>query len=179
MKISPELQNVFLELGEAREFAKKATLLRTGDVSRHAYFVQSGSIRLWHNNEGTDTSVKFFLPGELCASLQSYYHEEPSRYELETITPCIVRVVSKPELLQKAADFPELNEYITSVLVRCMVNYQDLFVDRIGKPPEERYRTLIKQNPEVLDIVPLHYIASYLGITPVSLSRIRKRIHLA
>lgn len=179
MKISPELQNAFLKLGEVREFAKKTTLLRTGDVSRHAYLVQSGSIRLWHNNKGTDTSVKFFLPGELCASLQSFYYEEPSRYELETITPCAVRVVTKQELLRRSAETPGLSDYMTSVLVHCIVDYQDLFVDRIGKPPVERYRALIEQDPEVLDIVPLHYIASYLGITPVSLSRIRKKIHLA
>jgi hypothetical protein len=59
-----------------------------------------------------------------------------------------------------------------------MADYQDLFVDRIGKPPEERYRALLEQDPHVLDIVPLHYIASYLGITPVSLSRIRKKVQL-
>ena len=178
MKILPDLQNAFLQLGEARDIAKKTTLLHAGDVSRHAYFVQSGCIRLWHNTEGTDTSVKFFLPGELCASLQSFYHDEPSKYELEAITPCVVRVVTKSDLLQKAAETPGLSDYITSVMVHCLVNYQDLFVDRIGKPPEERYRVLIEQDPEVLDVVPLHYIASYLGITPVSLSRIRKKTRL-
>ncbi|MEM1285402.1 MAG: Crp/Fnr family transcriptional regulator [Pseudomonadota bacterium] len=179
MKVSPELQNVFLELGESREVAKKVTLLRAGDVSRYAYFIQSGSIRLWHNDEGADISIKFFLPNELCASLQSFYHEEPSRYELEAITPCVVRVVTKQELLGKAAETPGLADYFTSVMIHCMADYQDLFVDRIGKPPEERYRSLIEDDPDILDLVPLHYIASYLGITPVSLSRIRKRIQHA
>lgn len=178
MKISPELTDMFLELGKAREFPKKTTLLQQGEVSRHTYFIQSGCIRLWHNNDGVDVSVKFFLANELCASLESFYHDQPSKYELETITPCVVRVATKPEIQQKVEEVPALREYTTSIMVHCMADYQDLFVDRIGKPPEDRYRALIEQDPEILENVPLHYIATYLGITPVSLSRIRKKIDL-
>lgn len=176
MKVSPELQATFLQIGDAKKLPKKSTLLREGEVSKHAYFIESGCVRLWHNDDGADVSVKFFLPGELCAALDSFYLERPSKYELETITPCILRVATKPEIQQKAAKNQGLNDYINSVMVHCMSDYQDLFVDRIGKPPEERYRALVEDDPAVLDIVPLHYIASYLGITPVSLSRIRKKV---
>ena len=179
MKVSQELQGLFSRLGTSRTFPKRFTLLHEGDVSRHAYFIESGCIRLWHNNDGSDVSVKFFLPGELCASLQSMHHQEPSRYELETITPCVVRVLDKSELEREAAKTPGLKDYITSVMVHCLVNYQDLFVDRIAKSPEERYRALIAEDPAILDIVPLQYIASFLGITPVSLSRIRKKTQLS
>ncbi len=179
MKISPELLDTFLQLGEIRKFTRKFTLLREGEVSRHAYFVESGSIRLWYNNDGADISVKFFLPGELCASMDSFYHEAPSKYELETITPCVLRVATKPEILQKMAEMPGFDDYISSVMVHCMADYQDLFVGRIGKPPADRYRALLKDDPEILNIVPLHYIASYLGITPVSLSRIRRKTQLS
>ena len=179
MKVSEELQGLFSRLGVSRTFPKRYTLLHSGDVSRHAYFIESGSIRLWHNNDGADVSVKFFLPGELCASLQSLHHQEPSKYELETITPCVVRMLKKADLEREAAQAPGLKDYIASVTVHCLVNYQDLFVDRIARAPEERYRTLISEEPAILDIVPLHYIASYLGITPVSLSRIRKRTQLS
>lgn len=123
--------------------------------------------------------MKFFMPGELCASLQSMHHQEPSKYELETITPCVVRMLDKSELEREAAKTPGLKDYISSVVVHCLVNYQDLFVDRIAKSPEERYRALITEDPAILDIVPLRYIASYLVITPVSLSRIRKKTHLS
>lgn len=179
MKVSHDLHRVFLQLGEERSFPKRYTLLRAGDVSRHAYFIESGCVRLWHNHGGADVSVKFFLPGELCASLQSMHSGEPSRYELETITPCVVRRLTKTELDQKAEETPGLQEYIASVIVHCLVNYQDLFVDRIAKTSEERYKALIEEDPAILDIVPLHYIASYLGITPVSLSRIRKKMYLS
>ncbi|MEJ8563237.1 Crp/Fnr family transcriptional regulator [Yoonia sp. GPGPB17] len=141
--------------------------------------MESGCIRLWHNKDGADVSVKFFLPGELCASLQNMHTEEPSKYELETITPCVVRLLGKAEFEREAARTPGLKDYMESVMVHCLVNYQDLFVDRIARTPEERYRALIAEEPDILDFVPLHYIASYLGITPVSLSRIRKKAHLS
>lgn len=176
MKVSHELRVLFSRLGVAKTFPKRFTLLHAGDVSRHAYFIESGCIRLWHNNDGADVSVKFFLPGELCASLQSIHTGDPSKYELETITPCVVRILDKSELEREAAKTPGMKDYMESVIVHCLVNYQDLFVDRIGRPPEERYRALINDDPAVLDLVPLHYIASYLGITPVSLSRIRRKI---
>lgn len=175
MKVSQELQGLFSRLGVSRTYPKRVTLLHAGEVSRHAYFIESGCIRLWHNHDGTDVSVKFFLPGELCASLQSMHTGDPSKYELETISPCVVRVLDKSELEREAAQTPGLKDYIASVMVHCLVNYQDLFVDRIARTPEDRYRALIADDPAILDVVPLHYIASYLGITPVSLSRIRKK----
>lgn len=175
MKISKELQNTLRQLGKLKEFSKKSTLLAEGEISRQAYFIESGSIRLWYNNDGEDISVKFFLPGDLCASLESLHHEEPSRYELETLTPCVVHVIDKAAIDSKANHSPHLKEYLTSVMVHCMSNYKDLFVDRIAQSPEQRYKSLVDQDPELLDHVPLHYVASYLGITPVLLSRIRKR----
>ena len=179
MDISQELQAVFSRLGVSKTFPKHFTVLHAGDVSRHAYFIESGCIRLWHNKDGVDVSVKFFLSGELCASLQSMHTGDPSKYELETIAPCVVRMLDKGELEREAERTPGLKDYIASLMVHCLVNYQDLFVDRIGSSPEKRYRTLIEEDPTILDIVPLHYIASYLGITPVSLSRIRKKMQLS
>lgn len=179
VKVSQELQGLFLQLGVPRSFPKRHTLLHAGDVSQHAYFVETGCIRLWHNHGGTDVSVKFFLPGELCASLQSMHNEEPSKYELETITPCVVRILKRSELEREAEDSPGLRAYFASIMVHCLVDYQDLFVDRIAKTPEDRYRALIEEDPAVLDMVPLHFIASYLGVTPVSLSRIRRKTHLS
>ncbi|MCR9056941.1 MAG: Crp/Fnr family transcriptional regulator [Rhodobacteraceae bacterium] len=176
MKISPELRDTFRCIGKVRNLAKKECVLEQGDVSRHAYFVESGCLRLWHNDEGKDVSLKFFLQEELCASLQSFHQELPSKYGLETIAPSVVRVCTKQDLRNFMEQSPAFREYVDSVMVHCMANYQDLFADRISNSPEDRYQFLIEREPEVLNTVPLHYIASYLGITPVSLSRIRRKL---
>ena len=135
-------------------------LVHAGDVSRHAYFIEADCIHLWRSNEGAHVSVTFFLPGELCASLQNMHIGDLSKYELETITPCVLRIPDKPELELEAAKTPGLKDALASIMVHCLVNYQDFFADRIGSPPEERYRALINDDPAILDIVPLHSIAS-------------------
>ncbi len=176
MKVSAELRDAFRGRGEVRSLAKKTPVLEQGDVSRHAYFVESGCLRLWLNDDGASVSLKFFLPGELCASLDSLYHQRPSRYGIDAIQPSVVRVCEKRHLQDFMDQSPAFREYINSVMVHCMADYQNLFADRVTRKPEDRYRALIEQDPEVLDTVPLHYVASYLGVTPVSLSRIRRKL---
>lgn len=176
MIIPPELRDAFRSRGAVRNLSKKTSVLAQGDVSRHTYFVETGCLRLWFTDNGSDVSVKFFLPGELCGSLDSFYHEQPSRYGIEAIIPSVVRVSSKQQMQDLMEDSPRFTEYVNSVMVHCMADYQDLFVSRISSSPEDRYRALIEQDPKVLDTIPLHYLASYLGVTPVSLSRIRRKI---
>jgi CRP-like cAMP-binding protein len=72
--------------------------------------------------------------------------------------------------------FPKLREQFMSLLVRRMGDYGRLFLSRIKDSPQERYQTLLREQPEIVRRVPQHYVASYLGITPVSLSRIRGRL---
>ena len=176
MKVSEELRELFQSSGSSRELTPKTPLLAQGEVSRHAYFVESGCLRMWHIAGDSDVSVKFFLPGELCASLDSFYQEVPSDFGIEAIVPSIVRKFSKKELARKMEQSPSLREYFSAVMVHCAKDYQQLFLERIAKTPSDRYLTLVKEEPEILHIVPLHYIASFLGITPVSLSRIRAKV---
>ena len=176
MQASADLRKAFQHQGITRSLAKKTSLLEQGDVSHHVYYIESGCFRLWHNDDNQDISVKFFLPGELCASLDSFYNEQPSIYGIESIVPSVVRIFTRQDIRNLMEQSQSLREYSNAVMIHCMKDYQDLFLERISKSPEERYRALIAQAPETLDIVPLHYIASYLGITPVSLSRIRRKL---
>ena len=178
MKIDPLLYEELSDIGEIRVFSKGATLLEEGDVSTHAYLVESGSVRLWQNQDGHDVSVKFFLPGEICASLESLHRQTPSKYILETISTSRLRVFSQRDMKRKAEKSSRFREYSMNVMVHCLVDYQDLFSNRISHSPEERYRMLLKEEPNILDYVPLRHIASYLGITSVSLSRIRRKIRI-
>ena len=176
MKASFDLRELFISNGEPKDLPKKHTLLQQGEISKHAYFVESGCLRLWYNNDGNDVSVKFFLPGDIVASLESFYLEQPSRFGIEAIIPSVVRIATKQTFLTQFDQSPQFKDYMFSVSVYCMSDYQDLFLSRIMNNPESRYRQLTEQNPRLLEVVPQHYLASYLGVTPISLSRIRKKI---
>lgn len=176
MKISSLVKEVFLRHSQTRKLLAKSTLLHPGETSRHAYFVESGCLRMWYNDVGKDVTIKFFTPEHVVASLESFYHEEPSLFGIESIVPTAVRVVNKEMFAKELRESPAFKDEMLSIAVSCMSDYQILFLNQILNNPEDRYRLIIKHNPQLFDFVPHHYIASYLGITPVSLSRIRKRV---
>lgn len=160
-----------------RECPRRSVLLRQGDVSAHAFVVETGCLRLWHIGEdGTDTTVQFFLEGEVVSSFESFLHGQPSRFGIEAVVPTDVWEVSRAVFSDLSAQSPAFRDQMFEMIVARLAVYQNLFLNRIMENPESRYRSLVEQNPKLFDTVPQHYIASYLGVTPVSLSRIRKKV---
>lgn len=175
MKISETTKEIFLKHSKAIELPKKHSLLSEGEVSKYAYFIQEGCLRMWYNNEGDDVTIKFFVPNDVVSSLESFYLELPGKFALESLVPSVVREIHKSTFDDYMSASPEFRTEMLGVSVRCMADYQNLFLNSIMNNPEDRYRLLVEENPRLFDVVPHHYIASYLGMTPVSLSRIRKR----
>jgi len=176
MRIPPDLVTEFLGSLRRCEFAKKETLLMQGEISKHAYFVEEGCLRIWHNNHGTDITLQFFLKGDLVSSLESFFRGVPSNFGIEAIAPTKAWAIERKEFEDLMSRSEELRGYIFDAMVDRVSDYQNLFLNRIMETPENRYRHLLEHSPELLEAVPLHYLASYLGITPVSLSRIRKKV---
>ncbi|MEM1375400.1 MAG: Crp/Fnr family transcriptional regulator [Pseudomonadota bacterium] len=162
--------------GRQLRLPAKHTLLLQGEVSRQGYYVESGCLRLWYNNDGEDISVKFFLPGDIVSSLSSFYLAQPSTFGLESVVPSDVRAVEKSDFDSELEDSLEFVKQMLKVAVLCMSDYQELFLNRIAQSPEDRYKSLLAQDPRLVDAVPQRYIASYLGVTPVSLSRIKQKL---
>ena len=156
-------------------FPAKTTLLSEGEVSQNIYFIKKGVIRMWFNKDGKDITFQFFMEQCAVCSIDSFFNQTPSLFYIETIEECEVMMMSKSifdELLQVHSD---IKDDFIAFLTQRFQNYAQLFLSRIKDTPEERYRELLTKHPEIIQRVPQHYIASYLGITPVSLSRIRNR----
>lgn len=153
----------------------KTTLLSEGEISETAYLIEKGCVRLWFNNNGKDVTFQFFFEGEAVSSIESFSTNRPSLFNLETIEPCAVLKLSRGDFLHILEDSPEIKREINEIILQRLIHYQELFLSRIKDKPEERYEELVRKYPKILQRVPQHYIASYLGITAVSLSRIRSR----
>ncbi|HWB23837.1 MAG TPA: Crp/Fnr family transcriptional regulator [Chitinophagaceae bacterium] len=153
----------------------KTILLKEGEVSKKAYYITKGCARLWFNNNGKDITFQFFFEREGVSSVESFRLQEKSLFNLETIEPCTLLVITKKNFEFIVKDMPGFNEYLQEVLYKRMAHYSKLFLSRIKNTPKERYEELLKEYPHIIRRVPQHYIASYLGITPVSLSRIRNK----
>lgn len=153
----------------------KTTLLEAGAVAQNLYCIKQGAVRLWFNNDGREVTLQFFFEKQGVASVESFMRGTPSLFSIETIEPTTVQVYKKADLLRLMAANPSLKEELNQLIIGRLIHYTHLFLSRIKDTPQERYAQLVKEHPEVVGRVAQHYIASYLGITPVSLSRIRGR----
>lgn len=157
------------------EVPAKTLLLQEGQVSKKAFFIEKGCVRAWFNNDGIDFTIQFFFENEVVASLESFTTNTQSLFNIETIEPCIIHSITKEEAMQVLDQFPDMRKQMETVFLQRLFLYQKLFLSRIKDSPEKRYKELLANHPEIIQRVPQLYIASFLGITPVSLSRIRNR----
>jgi len=155
---------------------KKEVLIREGEVSQCLYYVDQGCLRSWFNSEdGKDVSFQFFFGGSFIASFESFVFDDKSPYIVESLLPSTVWSIPK-QIVESHLDTSEtLKAIIFQLVCERLREYQHLFLSRIKDTPQKRYEELIVKHPEIFQKIPQHYIASYLGITSVSLSRIRCR----
>ncbi|MBK7175044.1 MAG: Crp/Fnr family transcriptional regulator [Bacteroidales bacterium] len=161
---------------EYKKFKKKATLLKVGEVSNEVYFIIIGCIRLYCEKDGEELSTYFFTEDMFAGSYDSFLSRKPSKVAIETLEECEVLVLTHDSQENLYKVFPKMNEFIRKAIEQRFVLLHDLFISYLLNSPEERYLILQKDRPELLQRVPQHQIASYLGITRVSLSRIKNRL---
>jgi CRP-like cAMP-binding protein len=165
----------FRHFFKREEIPAKKVLLKEGRVSEKMFYIEKGCIRLSFNKDGKDITFQFFFEGEGVSSAESFRHNEPSLFSIETIEPCIVHTLNKKDYAVMIERSPLIKQELEEQTFQRLMYYQKMFLSRIKNSPEERYKELMKQSPHILQRVPQHYIASFLGITSVSLSRIRNR----
>ena len=158
------------------EFPARAMLLREGEISRKVFFVQKGCLRVAVNSHGKDITTQFFFENDAVASIQSFRTNRPSVISIRSVEPSTVIVLEKKGFDILLHDFPEITDLLLELAFRRFESYSRLFSSYITQTPRQRYLALLKGDPRIIERVPQHLIASYLGITPVSLSRIRRRL---
>lgn len=153
----------------------KTVLLHAGEISRHLHIIRHGCLRMWYNADGKDITLQFFFEGQPVASIDSFLGAEPSLFSIESIEASMITSITKEDFEWIQDVYPEVRKGMNEYLLRRFRNYAELFLSRIKDSPRQRYDDLVKHHPEIIQRVPQHYIATYLGITPISLSRIRNR----
>ncbi len=161
------------------EVPAKTVLLREGEISTKAFVIEKGSLRVWFDNKGRDTTFQFFFEGQGISSLESFKKNIPSFFTIETLEPCIIYRIQKKDLeyiIAEIEKLPNYNNQLLEFLFERQFYYMKEFLSFVRDTPEERYQRLITERPHIVQRVPQQYIASYLGITSVSLSRIKARL---
>jgi len=155
---------------------KNATLLREGEIARKVLFIMEGCLRTSFNERGKDISTQFFFEHEVVASIESFVTSRPSTVSIRSVEPSTLLVLQREGFDALMRDVPSLKDAMLELAFRRFTHYSRLFLSYLRNNPRQRYLDLLKRDPRIIQRVPQHYIASYLGITPVSLSRIRRKI---
>jgi CRP-like cAMP-binding protein len=175
----PRLQkewDAYKHLFKEKHVSAKTILLQEGNISRSLFFIRQGCIRAGFTKGERELTMQFFFENERVASFESFMTSTPSDIFLETIEPTTVVLLHKKDFDLLMRQFPELKDLFLQIIARRFSRYARLFRSHIAKNPKQRYLELLETEPRIIQRVPQQYIASYLGITPVSLSRIRNTI---
>jgi CRP-like cAMP-binding protein len=161
------------------EVPAKTVLLHEGEISKKMFLIEKGCIRVWFNNNGKDVTFQFFFENNTVASIESFRKKLPSPLTVETIEPGVLWCIHKKDIdriIAEINEVPQLRDKFIDTIFERTFDYMKHFFSFIKDTPEQRYLNLIKDKPQIIKRVPQHYIASYLGISTVHLSRIKNKL---
>jgi CRP-like cAMP-binding protein len=160
-----------------KKLRKKQYLLQEGDVCNFIAFVEKGALRAYSLDEkGTEHIIQFALEGWLISDLYSFLTGEPGTYTIDALEDCELVLISKAaneELLQK---LPKYEKWTRLQITGAYIAMQKRLTSILSQTLEERYKAFTAIYPDIIQRVPQHMVASYMGLTPETLSRVRSKM---
>jgi CRP-like cAMP-binding protein len=161
---------------QPREFGRNELLLREGKVCQEYYFLDAGFIRSFtHDLEGNEVTIAFYPEKGVVCELFSFFKRVPARESFQALTDCRCLSIDFAGLQEVFHSLPEFREFGRTILVNAYAQLKVRMLSSLHLTAEERYHQLIDSSPDIFQMAPLKYIASYLGVTDTSLSRIRAK----
>jgi len=161
-----------------RDYKKKTVFLAVGEIEKYISFVQKGVIRFYIPKEFKEQEVTFgfCFKNQFVSAYDSFLTQQPSLYELETLADTTLYSISHQDLQEvyKTTEIGNLIGRLTAERLFYIKSKREQSL--LNETPEQRYLNLFKERPELINVIPLKYVSSYIGVTPQALSRIRKRI---
>jgi CRP-like cAMP-binding protein len=175
MTLTEEEKNAIIEVDIFKSYKKDTILLKEGAHSNKSYFVLQGIIRCYYIVDGEEKTTAFYTESEPFSPL-CVIEKEPSTYYVSCLEDCIL-AVSTPDMEEEVfKKFPRFESLCRILSEELLAKSQLSFDEFKNSTPEQRYLHLSRTRPDLIQRVPQYQIASFLGIKPESLSRIRKRV---
>ncbi|MBT9392327.1 Crp/Fnr family transcriptional regulator [Hymenobacter sp. NST-14] len=173
--LTPALEAALRRLAQPETVPAHTQLLVPGSVAQRLYFLETGLVRSYYLREGREVT-SWFMPAEnFVVSILSFFSRQPSHEYLQALESCRLWSLRYEQVQTLYQQFPEFN-FIGRVLTeRYYVLSEQRALDLRMLPAAERYARLLRDFPDLLQRVPLHMLASHLGLTPETLSRLRAR----
>jgi CRP-like cAMP-binding protein len=176
IQLTEEEQQFFTSLLQAKKLRKRQYLLQEGDICRNEYFVNSGCLRTYFTDDkGVEHVVQFAPEDWWVGDMYSFITQTPARYAIDALEDTEVLFFDKPTEEKLYQNVPKFERFFRLLLQNAFVAQQNRILSAMSDTAEERYKNFIEKYPHLEQRLPQHQIASYLGITPESLSRIRRQ----
>jgi len=160
------------------QIQKGELLVKSGETCRYLYFLEQGVLRYFEWTDDGEDKTKYFAYGQLLLTSQRSFSSQTSALEnIEALEECRMLRIHFNDLQILYKEVAEWNSVIRKVLHQVNSWTEELLLESMNKTAEQRYLQLLSSEPELIQKVPQKYLASYLGIAPESLSRIRKILH--
>jgi CRP-like cAMP-binding protein len=174
-QLSNEALHILSDSFEEVTFTKGDFLLQANQVCRHLYFIKNGAVRGYYILEDKEITHWFGFENDFVTSFHSFITGQPSVENIQLMEGSILWKISKEKLNSLYNNHHEIERLVRIAYEKYYIRLEERFVNAQFKTAAERYESLIQQSPHIIERVPLGYIASYLGISQETLSRIRNR----
>src|SRR3989338_848276 len=172
-KLSNEAEQAIVEISHELKIKKNTTIQDIGQTCKTIYFIKTGVARIYYYKEDIEITESFAFENNILARVESLFRNKPSKKAIQLLEDSELIAIDANALFKLYDKFPEIERLFRLI-------FESAYVDTVTRieniqfhSAEERYRMLLNESSNVIQSVPLKLIASYLGITPVSLSRIR------
>lgn len=166
------IENLF----HRKTFKKGERLLSEGEICRYIIFIESGLVRYYINNDGTEQTHYFNKNGEFVCDYMSFLRQVPSNVNIQALEDSVVYRISAEGIQQFYREVAGGEKFGRTAIEQVFVNVMKQIVSLYTDTPDNRYLKFLSNYPDLVQRIPQYYIASYVGVKAPSLSRIRKRI---
>lgn len=172
--LEEDIFKILIEKVEVLELPARYKLIKSGSVADKIFFIEKGASRSYYLKDGNEITTWFSFENEFTTSFYSFISNEPSNETVELLEDSIVCAFRFDELDALTKKYPAINQLYRKVLELNFIHQEKLLTERFSTA-KEKYQNLIAKFPAISQRVPLGHIASYLGITQSTLSRIRRK----
>ncbi|MFT4986687.1 MAG: CRP-like cAMP-binding protein [Glaciecola sp.] len=161
---------------DKKVYAKSEIIFTEGNVSDEIYFVTKGCVRLFYNVDGTDKTAFFYTEGKFICAGESYTFNIPASENYQAVEQTEIFVFTKSKIDVLLKEVPKFEIIARIATENELITSQKVIASFVTKSAEERYIDLLNTQGELFQRVPQQYIASFLGVSPETLSRIKTRV---
>ncbi len=168
------LNDIFQTKGKTIILSKGEFLIKENDLETHLYLVEQGALRAFYQSEHEEHTIRLGYQGNIINSLGAYLSHQPSELYIEALKKTQIKALNKTDIEALIAQSTDNTTSYLQLMEQLIVQQIEREIDLLIESPSERLERVLKRSPHLFQHIPLKYIASYLRMSPETLSRIRK-----